>query len=279
MTFGERLQGISQANDSLLCVGLDVDTLRLPAPLRDRPDGPVAFAEAIIAATADLVCAYKPNLAFYLAGGVPGLNALVETVAVIRRLAPAVPVILDAKFNDIDSTAAATFRIGVSIAVGGFSASAMARPSSSWSIARKSAARRWKVVSTSVSRVIGAPNTRGSTTAAIATVLSAMATAASPEAKALMIRRVPPKGLPGDGVAGAPLVGRVGSSGRYTTSNRDTRLTASLVGLPSSNGFLGGEMATTRRLSPTVTSRGTGGSSLTEMPNLNAVCSKNTSVL
>jgi orotidine-5'-phosphate decarboxylase len=115
MTFGERLNGISQANDSLLCVGLDIDTLRLPAPLRDRPDGPIAFAEAIVAATADLVCAYKPNLAFYLAGGVPGLSALVETVAIIRRLAPAVPVILDAKFNDIDSTAAAYARFAFGV--------------------------------------------------------------------------------------------------------------------------------------------------------------------
>lgn len=106
MTFQERLTAISQANQSLLCVGLDIDTARLPAHLRSAPGGPAAFADAIVAVTADLVCAYKPNLAFYLAEGLSGLGTLSATVAAIRRRAPAVPIILDAKFGDIDTTAA-----------------------------------------------------------------------------------------------------------------------------------------------------------------------------
>jgi orotidine-5'-phosphate decarboxylase len=95
------------ANDTLLCVGLDPDLSRFPAPLRDEPDitrAIVAFNTGVIAATADLVCAYKPNLGFYLAHGGAGIVALEET----RRLIPPdIPVILDAKIGDIGSTAAA----------------------------------------------------------------------------------------------------------------------------------------------------------------------------
>jgi orotidine-5'-phosphate decarboxylase len=107
MSFDQLLAAASQRNTSLVCVGLDIDSQRLPAHLRTEPGGAAAFVEEIIAATADLVCAYKPNLAFYLAQGHAGLDLLTATLAAIRRYAPAVPVILDAKFGDIDSTAAA----------------------------------------------------------------------------------------------------------------------------------------------------------------------------
>jgi orotidine-5'-phosphate decarboxylase len=106
-TFGDRLIDAARANDSLLCVGLDPVQARFPDPLDDEPDvtrAIVSFNAGVIAATSDLVCAYKPNLGFYLAYGAAGVAALEET----RRLIPAhIPVILDAKVGDIGSTAEA----------------------------------------------------------------------------------------------------------------------------------------------------------------------------
>jgi orotidine-5'-phosphate decarboxylase len=106
-TFGARLTNAAHANDSLLCVGLDPVQTRFPRPLADEPDVTRAIASfnaGVIAATSDLVCAYKPNLGFYLAYGAAGVAALEET----RRLIPAhIPIILDAKVGDIGSTAEA----------------------------------------------------------------------------------------------------------------------------------------------------------------------------
>ena len=105
--FGERLAAAARRADSLVCVGLDPDPVRFPSHLRTDSDVGrviVRFNAAIVEATSDLVCAYKPNFGFYLAHGVPGIEALVET----RRLVPRdVPVILDCKVGDIDSTARA----------------------------------------------------------------------------------------------------------------------------------------------------------------------------
>jgi orotidine-5'-phosphate decarboxylase len=105
--FGDRLTEMALANDSLLCVGLDPVRSRLPGPLDAEPDvtrAIVSFNTGVIAATSDLVCAYKPNLGFYLAYGAAGVAALEET----RRLIPAhIPVILDAKVGDIGTTAEA----------------------------------------------------------------------------------------------------------------------------------------------------------------------------
>ena len=105
--FSNRLTAAARANDSLLCVGLDPDLSRLPTLLRDESDvirAIVTFNAGVIAATADLVCAYKPNLGFYLAHGAAGIAALEET----RRLIPPhIPVILDAKVGDVGSTAEA----------------------------------------------------------------------------------------------------------------------------------------------------------------------------
>jgi len=107
ISFQQRLIDASVANDSLLCVGLDPDLKRFPASLRHEGDvarAIVDFNRAVIEATHDLVSAYKPNLGFYLAHGVPGLIALEATRQFIP---PSIPVILDAKIGDIDSTAAA----------------------------------------------------------------------------------------------------------------------------------------------------------------------------
>lgn len=105
--FRALLDGAHLANDTLLCVGLDPELDRLPEPLRSEPDvtrAIVAFNAGVIEATADLVYAYKPNLAFYMAHGVPGLLALQET----RRLIPRhIPALLDAKVGDLANTSIA----------------------------------------------------------------------------------------------------------------------------------------------------------------------------
>ena len=102
MTFTNKLRAAQARANSWLCVGLDTDLDKMPPALRGRADSMVAFNRAIIDATRDLVCAFKPNLAFYLAHGRAGIDALAETVAAIP---PDIPVILDAKFGDIASTA------------------------------------------------------------------------------------------------------------------------------------------------------------------------------
>lgn len=99
MDFIEKLARAIQKNQSLLCVGLDPDTALMP----DRI-GIYEFNKAIINATADLVCAYKPNFAFYEALGSEGIDALKRTVAYIPEY---VPVIGDAKRGDIGNTAKA----------------------------------------------------------------------------------------------------------------------------------------------------------------------------
>jgi orotidine-5'-phosphate decarboxylase len=104
-TFANRLRSAIRRADSLVCVGLDPDIAKFPVHLRelDAKEAIVRFNAAIVAATRDLVCAYKPNLGFYVAYGVAGIEALVET----RRMIPAeVPVVLDCKVGDLDSTAA-----------------------------------------------------------------------------------------------------------------------------------------------------------------------------
>ena len=105
--FRALLDGARHANDSLLCVGLDPELTRLPEPLRNETDvtrAIVAFNAGVIEATSDLVYAYKPNLAFYMAHGVPGLLALEETRHLIPRHIPA---LLDAKVGDLANTSIA----------------------------------------------------------------------------------------------------------------------------------------------------------------------------
>jgi orotidine-5'-phosphate decarboxylase len=89
-----------------LCVGLDTDLEKVPDAL--RPEGTrekvIAFNRAIIDATADLVCAFKLNSAFYEAYGDEGFAALRDTILYIQSAAPEVPVILDSKRADIANT-------------------------------------------------------------------------------------------------------------------------------------------------------------------------------
>jgi orotidine-5'-phosphate decarboxylase len=105
--FGDKLAAAVQRNDSLVCVGLDVDAARVPPRVRQRPDWIAHFNAGIVEATADLVCCYKPNLGFYEALGEEGWDGLRQTLAIL----PAdVPVLLDAKRGDIGSTAQAYAR-------------------------------------------------------------------------------------------------------------------------------------------------------------------------
>jgi orotidine-5'-phosphate decarboxylase len=97
-SFRQRLLSASQANESLLCIGLDPDPALMAIP--DVAD----FNRAIVDATSDLVCAYKPNLPFYEAFGSRGIAALEETVAYIRERAPRAVVLGDGKRGDIGST-------------------------------------------------------------------------------------------------------------------------------------------------------------------------------
>src|SRR3954463_14499072 len=103
MHFFNRLEQASQQNGTLLCVGLDPDPKRLPAWAHDDPDPIFAFNRHIVDLTCDLVCAYKPNSAFYEALGPQGWETLRQTIAYIHNCG--VPVILDAKRGDIGSSA------------------------------------------------------------------------------------------------------------------------------------------------------------------------------
>lgn len=98
MVFVDKLLSASRRNESMLCVGLDPDVTFMPNI------GLLTFNKAIIDATADLVCAYKPNLAFYEALGIDGLKALLKTVEYIPDF---IPVIGDGKRGDIGNTAKA----------------------------------------------------------------------------------------------------------------------------------------------------------------------------
>lgn len=101
MTFVEKLLSASRTNRSLVCVGLDPDPALMP--VKDVFE----FNKAIIDATADLVCVYKPNIAFYEAMGIDGLMALEKTVKYIPK---GIPIICDAKRGDIGNTSKAYAR-------------------------------------------------------------------------------------------------------------------------------------------------------------------------
>ncbi|MGC3986459.1 MAG: orotidine-5'-phosphate decarboxylase [Pseudorhodoferax sp.] len=103
MTFLDMLRGAEQRNASLLCVGLDPDPARFPAALRGDASRIHDFCAAIVDATADLAIAFKPQIAYFAAHRAE--DQLERLVAHIRRAAPHVPVILDAKRGDIGSTA------------------------------------------------------------------------------------------------------------------------------------------------------------------------------
>ena len=101
--FQERLKRACQDADSALCIGLDPNPERLPDSCLAQPEPLFAFCRAIVDATADLVCAYKPQFACFAAQGAE--HQLRRLCAHIRSQHPRIPVILDAKRGDIGSTA------------------------------------------------------------------------------------------------------------------------------------------------------------------------------
>jgi orotidine-5'-phosphate decarboxylase len=122
-TFLARLRSRWDEADTLLCIGLDGELERLPLSVRAGQTGLlsideeragsgvegalVSFHQAIIDATADLACAFKPNSAFFEMHGPAGLRALIRLIAYIHARYPSVPVLLDAKRGDVGSTSQA----------------------------------------------------------------------------------------------------------------------------------------------------------------------------
>ena len=97
MTFQEKLDAIVKKNNSLVCVGLDTDISKIN-------ESQFSFNKTVIEATADLVCSYKLNTAFYEAIGHEGINALKDTCDYLRQKYPEIPIIIDAKRADIGNT-------------------------------------------------------------------------------------------------------------------------------------------------------------------------------
>jgi len=103
MTFLEMLGAAERQNQSLLCVGLDPDPARFPGKLKGDASRIYDFCAAIVDATADLSIAFKPQIAYFAAHRAEGqLERLMQHM---RRVAPQIPVILDAKRGDIGTTA------------------------------------------------------------------------------------------------------------------------------------------------------------------------------
>lgn len=103
MTFTDMLRDAATRNASMLCVGLDPEPSRFPAGFEGDPRRIHDFCVAIVEATADLACAFKPQIAYFAAHRAE--DQLERLIARIREIAPQVPVILDAKRGDIGSTA------------------------------------------------------------------------------------------------------------------------------------------------------------------------------
>ena len=103
MNFNEKLERIERRNNSLLCVGLDVDKEKIPRYLLEESKDPFFdFNKSIIDSTKDLVCSYKINMAFYEVLGIQGYELLENTINYIPK---DITVILDGKRNDIGNTA------------------------------------------------------------------------------------------------------------------------------------------------------------------------------
>ncbi len=104
VTFLKKLDQAVTQNNSLLCIGLDPVIDKLPPHIKNLHKPFFKFNKALIDATQDIVCAYKPNSAFYEARGAEGIAELKETCDYIHDRYPEIPVILDAKRGDIGST-------------------------------------------------------------------------------------------------------------------------------------------------------------------------------
>lgn len=110
MTFSEKLTRAVEKNKSLLCVGLDPDPEKLPESVKQSSEPLFEFNRAIIDVTAGLVCAFKPNSAFYEEAGVEGVAQLKKTCDYIRKHYPYIPILLDFKRGDIGNTNAQSAR-------------------------------------------------------------------------------------------------------------------------------------------------------------------------
>ena len=104
MDIQHKLDNIINKNSSLVCVGLDSDFDKLPTHLKNKKNPQFEFNKAVIDATHDLVCAYKPNSAFYEALAANGIDQLKMTSDYIKTKYPEIFIILDAKRADIGST-------------------------------------------------------------------------------------------------------------------------------------------------------------------------------
>jgi len=96
------LKKIQAKTNSLICLGLDLDPKRMPADFTKSTKGMFDFASRIIESTTDLVCAYKPNIAFYESLGHEGISLLKQ---IVTRIPDDIPIIMDAKRGDIGNTA------------------------------------------------------------------------------------------------------------------------------------------------------------------------------
>jgi len=103
MTFLEQLAQAETSHQSMLCVGLDPDPAKFPKAFKGDASKIYDFCAAIVEATADLVIAFKPQIAYFAANRAE--DQLERLMAHMRRVAPDVPVILDAKRGDIGNTA------------------------------------------------------------------------------------------------------------------------------------------------------------------------------
>lgn len=103
MTFIHQLSAAWTTNNSLLCVGLDPDLSRLPPQFAGKPDAIYQFCKAVVDSTADLVCAFKPQIAYFSA--LRAEDQLESVCRYIRCTYPHIPLILDAKRGDIGATA------------------------------------------------------------------------------------------------------------------------------------------------------------------------------
>ncbi len=103
MRFLDQLQAAQHQNQSMLCVGLDPEPSRFPGSLKGHANKIYDFCAAIVDATADCVIAFKPQIAYFAAHRAE--DQLERLMAHMRRAAPHVPIILDAKRGDIGSTA------------------------------------------------------------------------------------------------------------------------------------------------------------------------------
>src|SRR3989344_671157 len=104
MNFKQKLEQSIENNNSLLCIGLDTDFEKLPTSIRKQHEPIFAFNKAIIDVTSTLVCCYKIQIAYYASLGIPGIQALMQTIHYIHTYYPDIPVILDAKRGDVGAT-------------------------------------------------------------------------------------------------------------------------------------------------------------------------------